>query len=133
MAASALPVHIPTNAEASSHLVRNISADGTITVIDATTNQPVTMRMGVINVSGQLTLVAVGPGRHEPTIAPGIKAVECLRGPPTTYEGCDHVSAEDDREDPAEEADIGGNPEDEEDDRDDGQGSENVARDVEHA
>jgi hypothetical protein len=61
MAASALPVHIPTNAEASSHLVRGISADGTITVLDAT-NQPVAMRLGVISVSGQLTLVAVGPG-----------------------------------------------------------------------
>jgi hypothetical protein len=62
MAATALPVHIPTNGETSSHLVRSISADGTITVLDATTNQPVTMRLGVISVSGQLTLVAVGPG-----------------------------------------------------------------------
>jgi len=62
MAASALPVHIPTNGEASSHLVRNISQDGTIQVLDATTNQVVTMRLAVISVSGQLTLVAVGPG-----------------------------------------------------------------------
>jgi hypothetical protein len=133
MAATVLPVHVPTNAEASSHLVTSIGNDGTLTVKDATTGQPVTMRLGVIGISGQLTLVAVGPGRHEATIAPEVKAVECLRGPPTSYEGCDHVSAEDDREDPTEEADIGGNPEDEEDDRDDGQGSEDVARDVEHA
>jgi hypothetical protein len=62
MAATATPPHVPSNAEANSHLVRNISQDGTITVLDATTNQPVTMRLGVISVSGQLTLVAVGPG-----------------------------------------------------------------------
>jgi len=62
MPATALPVHIPTNAEASTHLVTNISMDGTITVKDATTGQPTTMRLGVLSVSGQLTLVAVGPG-----------------------------------------------------------------------
>jgi hypothetical protein len=62
MAATALPVHIPTNAEASSHLVTNVSQDGTITVVDATTGGRLTMRLGVINVGGQLTLVAVGPG-----------------------------------------------------------------------
>jgi hypothetical protein len=62
MAATTLPVHVPTNAEASSHLVTNLSNDGTITVIDATTGGRVTMRLAVISVSGQLTLVAVGPG-----------------------------------------------------------------------
>jgi hypothetical protein len=62
MAASALPVHIPTNSESSSHIVTNIAQDGTITVIDATTGGRVTMRLAVISVSGQLTLVAVGPG-----------------------------------------------------------------------
>jgi hypothetical protein len=62
MAATALPVHIPTNAEASSHLVTNISMDGTIQVKDATTNQTVTMRLAVLSVGGQLTLVAVGSG-----------------------------------------------------------------------
>jgi hypothetical protein len=62
MAASALPVHIPTNAESSSHLVTNVAQDGTIAVKDATTGQLVTMRLGVISVGGQLTLVAVGPG-----------------------------------------------------------------------
>ena len=62
MAATVLPVHIPTNAEASSHLVTNLSMDGTITVKDATTNQFMTMRLAVISVGGQLTLVAVGPG-----------------------------------------------------------------------
>jgi hypothetical protein len=62
MAATALPVHIPTNSESSSHLVTNLSNDDTITVIDATTGGRVTMRLRVISVSGQLTLVAVGPG-----------------------------------------------------------------------
>jgi hypothetical protein len=62
MAATALPAHIPTNAEASTHLVTNISMDGTIQVKDATTNQAVTMRLAVLSVAGQLTLVAVGPG-----------------------------------------------------------------------
>ena len=62
MAASALPAHIPTNSGASSHLVTNVSQDGTLTVKDATTNQTVQMRLAVISVSGQLTLVAVGPG-----------------------------------------------------------------------
>lgn len=62
MAATVLPTHIPTNTEASSHLLTNISQDGSIQVKDATTGQAVTMRLGVINVSGQLTLVAVGPG-----------------------------------------------------------------------
>jgi hypothetical protein len=62
MAASALPVHIPTNGEASSHLVTSLSNDFPTTVKDATTNQPVTMRLGVISVSGQSTLVAVSPG-----------------------------------------------------------------------
>jgi hypothetical protein len=33
-----------------------------ITVKDATTNQSVTMRLAVISVGGQLTIVAVGPG-----------------------------------------------------------------------
>jgi hypothetical protein len=57
-----LPTHIPTNAEASSHLLTNISMDGTIQVKDATTNQTVTMRLAVLSVGGQLTLIAVGPG-----------------------------------------------------------------------
>jgi len=62
MAATALPVHVPTNAEASSHLVTNVAQDGTITVTDATTGGRMTMRLGVLSVSGQLTLIAVGPG-----------------------------------------------------------------------
>jgi hypothetical protein len=62
MAATVLPTHIPTNGESSSHLVTNLSQDGTITVKDATTNQSVTMRLAVISVGGQLTIVAVGPG-----------------------------------------------------------------------
>jgi hypothetical protein len=62
MAATALPVHLPRNAEASSHLVTNVSADGTVTVKDATTGQSATMRLAVLSVSNQLTLVAVGPG-----------------------------------------------------------------------
>jgi hypothetical protein len=42
--------------------VTSISNDGTLTVVDATTGGRVTMRLGVISVNGQLTLVAVGPG-----------------------------------------------------------------------
>jgi hypothetical protein len=60
--ATVLPTHIPTNAETNSHLVTNVAQDGTITVKDATTNQSETMRLAVISISGQLTLVAVGPG-----------------------------------------------------------------------
>jgi hypothetical protein len=62
MAATALPIHIPTNSEASSHIVANVSQDGTITVVDAATGGRVQMRLAVISVGGQLTLVAVGPG-----------------------------------------------------------------------
>jgi hypothetical protein len=62
MAATALPAHIPTNAEASSHVVTAVGNDGTITVKDATTGQSLMMRLGVVSVSGQLTLVAIGPG-----------------------------------------------------------------------
>jgi hypothetical protein len=62
MPAAALPTHIPTNAEASSHLVLDVSKDGTLTLRDAATNQLTTMRLAVVSVSGQLTLVAVGPG-----------------------------------------------------------------------
>jgi hypothetical protein len=39
-----------------------VSADGTVTVKDATTGQSATMRLAVLSVSNQLTLVAVGPG-----------------------------------------------------------------------
>jgi hypothetical protein len=62
MPASPLPVHIPTNAETGAHLVTNIAQDGTVTAIDATTGQKVTMRIAVDQVGGQLTIVAVGPG-----------------------------------------------------------------------
>jgi hypothetical protein len=60
MAATATPVHIPTNAESNSHLVTRVNADGSVQVLDATTNAPRTMRLAVLAVSGQLTLVAVG-------------------------------------------------------------------------
>jgi hypothetical protein len=62
MAATALPAHIPTNAEASSHVVTSVNADGSLTVTDATTGKPVTMRIAVLSVSGQLTLIPVGAG-----------------------------------------------------------------------
>jgi len=62
MAATALPVHIPTSAEANAHVVTAINADGTITVKDATTGGRLTMRLAVLSVGGQLTMVAVGPG-----------------------------------------------------------------------
>jgi hypothetical protein len=51
MAATVLPTHIPTNAEASSHLLTNISMDGTIQVKDATTNQTLTMRLAVLSLA----------------------------------------------------------------------------------
>jgi hypothetical protein len=62
MAATQLPTHVATSAEANAHTLKNISADGTITVTDATTGQPVVMRLAGVSVSGTLTLVAVGPG-----------------------------------------------------------------------
>jgi hypothetical protein len=60
MAATATPAHIPTNAESNSHLITKVNADGTLQVLDATTQQPRTMRLAVLAVSGQLTLVVVG-------------------------------------------------------------------------
>jgi hypothetical protein len=60
MAATALPVHIPTSSEASTHLVQKIGNDGSIVVKDATTGGVMTMRLAVISVSGLLTLAAVG-------------------------------------------------------------------------
>jgi hypothetical protein len=50
----------PSNAEANSHLVRRVNADGSFQVLDATTGLERTMRLAVLAVSGQLTLVAVG-------------------------------------------------------------------------
>jgi hypothetical protein len=43
-----------------SHLLRRVNADGSLQVLDATTGLERTMRLAVLAVSGQLTLVAVG-------------------------------------------------------------------------
>lgn len=60
MAATPIPVSPPLNAAANSHLVLRVGQDGYLQVLDATTNQPRNLRLAVVAVSGQLTLVAVG-------------------------------------------------------------------------
>jgi hypothetical protein len=62
MATEPLPVHIPTAEEASAHVVERLTNDRTLVVRDATTGQVTTMRLGVTEWDGVLTLVAVGPG-----------------------------------------------------------------------
>lgn len=63
MAATPLPVHVPTVPdESNAHVIERLNNDGSFTVQDATTGQLTTMRLGVLDVAGQLTLVAVGPG-----------------------------------------------------------------------
>ena len=60
MAATPIPVSPPLNAGANSHLVVRVGQDGYLMIVDATTNQPRNLRLAVVAVSGQLTLVAVG-------------------------------------------------------------------------
>jgi hypothetical protein len=62
MAAEPLPDHTPTADEIGAHIVERLNNDGTFQVRDATTGQVTTMRLGVMEFSGELTLVAVGPG-----------------------------------------------------------------------
>jgi hypothetical protein len=62
MSAEPLPDHTPTADEIGAHLIEKLNADGTFMVKDATTQQLTTMRLGVLELSGELTLVAVGPG-----------------------------------------------------------------------
>ena len=51
--------HIPTAAETDCHLIERIDADG---VLDKNTGQKTIIRLGVLSVANQLTIVAVGPG-----------------------------------------------------------------------
>lgn len=60
MAATAIPVHVPTNTANDSHIVERINADGTMHVRDAATGYVRQLRLAVIVVGGQHTLVAVG-------------------------------------------------------------------------
>jgi hypothetical protein len=60
MEATAIPTHVPTAAEANSHLVGRINADGTISVRDAANGGAKQLRLAVVAISGQLTLVVVG-------------------------------------------------------------------------
>jgi hypothetical protein len=62
MAATPLPEHTPTSAEVDAHLVEKIAQDGTLVVHDAVSGQLTTMKIAVLDVGGQLTIVAVGPG-----------------------------------------------------------------------
>jgi hypothetical protein len=57
-----VPSHIPTAAETDCHLVLSVGQDGTLTVLDKNTGLKTICRLGVLAVSNQLTLVAVGPG-----------------------------------------------------------------------
>jgi hypothetical protein len=57
-----IATHIPTAAEVDCHLVERINTDGTIEVCDRSTGKLTFARLGVLSVSNQLTLVAVGPG-----------------------------------------------------------------------
>ena len=50
----------PLNAATNSHPFVRVSQDGYLTVVDATSNQPRNLRLAVVAVSGQPTLVAVG-------------------------------------------------------------------------
>jgi hypothetical protein len=53
--------HVPTSDELGAYLVEKVASDGTLTVQNAD-GSLVTARLGVLDVGGTLTLVAVGPG-----------------------------------------------------------------------
>ena len=55
-----LPDHIPLASEAPAHVVQKIANDGTLMVKDAVTGDMRQMRLGVAEVSGERTIVAVG-------------------------------------------------------------------------
>jgi hypothetical protein len=61
MAKPPIEPHIPTSDELDAYLVEKVASDGTLTVQDASGNL-VTARIGVLQVNGTYTLVAVGPG-----------------------------------------------------------------------
>lgn len=60
MAKPPIEPHIPTSDELGAYLEK-VAADGTLTVRNAD-GSLVTARLGVLDVNGTLTLVAVGPG-----------------------------------------------------------------------
>jgi hypothetical protein len=62
MAAPPLPPHIPTSNELDAYLIEKIAADGTCVVFNEATGQRTMCRLGILSVSNQLTIVAVGPG-----------------------------------------------------------------------
>ena len=61
MAKPPIPPHVPTADEINGYVITKIAADGTIMVEDANGNL-VQARIGVLQVSGTWTIVAVGPG-----------------------------------------------------------------------
>jgi hypothetical protein len=60
--AAPVPDHIPTAEEVGCHLIEKIAQDGTCIVRDANSGQLTTCRLGILEVTNQLTVVAVGPG-----------------------------------------------------------------------
>jgi hypothetical protein len=62
MAKPPVPPHIPTTDEVGAYVVEKIANDGTCVVYNSDTGQRRTCRLGVLQVGGQWTLVAVGPG-----------------------------------------------------------------------
>jgi hypothetical protein len=62
MAAPPIPPHIPTTDEIEAYLIEKIAGDGTCVVFNGSTGQGTVCRLGILSVSNQLTVVAVGPG-----------------------------------------------------------------------
>jgi hypothetical protein len=60
--ATTLPDHIGTAGEQGALLIEKVAADGTATVRDPASGQLSVVRLGILDVSGVLTIVAVGPG-----------------------------------------------------------------------
>jgi hypothetical protein len=56
------PHRVGTGGETDCHLVEKVNADGSCVVLDKNSGQRVIVRLGVLAVSNQQTLVAVGPG-----------------------------------------------------------------------
>src|SRR5262245_59983043 len=61
MAKPPVPPHIPTDDESNAMLIEKIAADGTCEVFNSDNGQRTVCRLGVASISGQLTIVAVGP------------------------------------------------------------------------
>jgi hypothetical protein len=62
MAPPPIPPHIPTAEEIDAYVIEKIAQDGTCVVYNQDTNERTMCRLGILLVSNQLTLVAVGPG-----------------------------------------------------------------------